>query len=535
MPMGLQATFQYLARTGNPLADEVLIAALDSVDQPIRDLAFKTVLERRSPGGHREIFRRLSDLDEHCRGIVGERPDRLVRVVGEEIASGEPQQFAKACEAILSFSLYDALPILVAELTRDNGSRRQAATQTILELTEKFYGELCRPKKEQPRDQETARKRMISALEEAAGKFSRHGSMEVVEAFLLVSKQQNVGLRRMLQQPQESCHQAILDAMTHSSRGGVLRLLLSFLEDPQMPQAVKTVLAGRTDAKFLRNLVTVAGSGASKAVTESLARFDGFAWALPGHPSLAQLDDQGQADAMALLMATSIPRNKLLPLVRYLLLEGKTGGRRAAARVIHRFQGPEADGMVIIALNDEDPVVRACLVRELRPRNIPQAMSLLIRMVDTPHDEIRHALRDALPEFTFRHFMRNLEQLSDPMLATAGHLVRKIDAEAAWNLQMEMECLSPVRRRKAVLAANVMGLVRDLEETIIRLLSDEDHMVRIAAAQALADTGSAPSWEALRDALLDRSVIVQETAEQSLQRIAQSLIEEGQQVEEVVG
>lgn len=528
MPIGLNATFQYLAKTENLLADEVLIAALDSVHQPIRDLALQAVLERRSPDGHQEIFRRLAGLDEHCRAIVNERPDRLVRVVGEAVKGGDPQQFAMACETILSFHLYDALPVLIAELTRDSGSRREPAARTILELTERFYGELCSPKKEQPRhcDQDTARKRMISALEEAVGKFSQHGSIEVVEAFLMVSKQQNAGLRRMLQQPQESCRPAILDALTHSSRGGVLRLLLSFLEDPQMPQAVKTILAGRTDAKFLENLMAVAGAGASKTVTETLSRFDGFAWAKPGHPSLAQMDDQGQADAVALLMATSIPSKELLGLVGYLLLEGKTGGRRAAARAIHRFEFAEADGIVIRALNDPDPVVRAHVLKELRPRGIPRAMSLLIRMVDTPHDEIRLALREALPEFTFRHFMRSFDQLSDTMLATAAHLVRKIDVEAAWNLQMEMECLSPVRRRRAVLAAGAMGLVRDLEEKIIPLLSDDDHMVRVAAAQALADTDSAPSWEALRDALLDRSVIVQETAEQSLLRMAQSLAEE---------
>jgi hypothetical protein len=357
--------------------------------------------------------------------------------------------------------------------------------------------------------------------------------MEVIEAFLLVSKQQNVVLRRMLQQPQESCHQAILDALTGSSRGGVLRLLLSFLEDPQMPQVVKTILAGRTDMKFVENLVAVAGTNASKAVAESLSRFDGLTWAKPGHPVLAQLGDQGQADAVALLMATSIPRQELLGLIGHLLLEGKPGGRRAAARVIRAFKGQEADVMVIKALNDDDPSVRALVLRELRPRNIPQAMSLLIRMVDTPHGEVRHALSEALPEFTFRHFMRNFDRLSEKQAMTAGHLVRKIDMEAPCHLQSEMDCLSPVRRRKAVMAAGAMGLVRDLEEAIIKLVSDDDHMVRIAAAQALADCGTTPSWEALRDALLDRSVIVQETAEQSLRRIADSLLAEEVETEEV--
>ena len=55
------------------------------------------------------------------------------------------------------------------------------------------------------------------------------------------------------------------------------------------------------------------------------------------------------------------------------------------------------------------------------------------------------------------------------------------------------------------------------------LLSDKDHMVRAAAAGALAESETETSWESLRDALFDSSVVVKEAAEQSLLRISQSL------------
>jgi len=68
-----------------------------------------------------------------------------------------------------------------------------------------------------------------------------------------------------------------------------------------------------------------------------------------------------------------------------------------------------------------------------------------------------------------------------------------------------------------------MGLVQELEEHIVPLISDDDHMVRLAAAQSLADCETENSWERLRDALLDRSVVVQEAAERSLMQISRSL------------
>lgn len=524
MPVGLNTTFQFLALTRNDKADEVLVAALDSPHAPVRDLALRAVLDRRSPVGHQEIFRRLAHLDEASLAIVAERPDRLAHVVADTIQGGDARQCEEACEAILSFQLYDAVPLLTAVLCGEESPHRKKVAQTLLALTELFYGQLCHPDEAfRKRDPDTLRKRITSALEEATGKFCKHECPEAIEAFLLIAKQQNVVLRRILQQPQESCHAPLVELLETSARGGVLRLLFSFLEDPQMPQVVRNLLANRTDAKCVENLLSIVGSGGLKNCAETLTRFDGFAWAKPGHATLAALNEECQAQAVALLTATSIKRRELQEIIAYLLREGKTAGRRAAAEAIRRFHGPEADVAIVKAISDEDPFVRGQVLRELRPRNIPQAMSLLIRMVDSPHEAVLAGLQEALPEFTFRHFMLNYDSMGEDMVITAGHLVRKINPDASSKLKAEMECLSPVRRRRAIVAANAMGVISEVEEAVIKLLSDDDHMVRIAAAKALAECESMPSWEALRDALLDRSVIVQEAAEQSLLRIAQSL------------
>ena len=95
-----------------------------------------------------------------------------------------------------------------------------------------------------------------------------------------------------------------------------------------------------------------------------------------------------------------------------------------------------------------------------------------------------------------------------------------------------MDSRSPVRRRRAVLIATAMGMVPTMEEVLIERVSDDDHMVRATAAEALADCKTMPTWEALRDALLDRSVVVQEAAEQSLERISRALLEHLKEQEE---
>jgi len=332
----------------------------------------------------------------------------------------------------------------------------------------------------------------------------------------------------------DSSHQAVMELLRGSSRGGVIRLLLSFLEDPQLPQKVLDVISQRTDQKFVENLLHVVGRQPSRIIAETLRRLKSLAWAQPGHQLFGKLDDDAQRGAVGLLCASSIDRARVLEVIGYLLLEGNPAGRRAAAEALADFQGPEADALAVRAMNDEDPEVRARLIGQLRSRGIPGAMSLLIRLVDSPHDVIRQALREAMPELTFKRFLANFDSLPDDLRPTTGHLVRKIDAEARSLLTAEMEGLSPVRRRRAVEVAGAMGVVDEMEETVIGLLSDDDHMVRIAAAGALADCKTMPTWEALRDALLDRSVIVREAAECSLQQICRSLARHtGEELEEV--
>jgi len=523
---GLQETFRLLAETQNETAPGVLIAALDCPYRPTRHHALRALLERRDAAGHREIFRRLPTLDEASRAVINERPEGLVRVVSDAVKKASRNQCATACDALVSFRLYNALPALVAVLTDTEDPPAELLARTALKLTEEFYAELSgvdeAPKR---KNQDVIRDHVTESLEDAARRFHRHRRTEIIEAFLLVAKPKNITLRRLLQRDNESAHQPILQLLCGSRQGGVVRLLLGMLEDPQMPRAIVNVIASRSDEKFVKNFLRAMSRKPSPAVAQSLARFDSFPWARAGNPLLEKLDDRAQQGAVHVLMASNMDRQELLQVIGFLLQRGKAGARRAAAAALAEFQGPEADALTVRALHDTDPQVRAALIPQLRLRRIPGALSLLIRMVDIPDERVHQALRNAMPEFTFQQFMTNFDSMPESLQPLAGHLVRKIDSEAPDQLAALIDGLSPVRRRRAVQAAGAMGLARLLEPAIIERLSDEDHLVRAAAAKVLADCRSMPTWEALRDALLDRSVIVQEAAEQSLQQISRTLME----------
>ena len=236
MKSGLKNTFKYLKKTENEAAVELLVQGLDSTFDAVRAESLRALLERRSPVGHRAVFARLPEFDKSDLEIVGERPDRMVRVVAEALTTADTATCMKALKAVLTFRLYTIMPALTAVLKTPNSALFEPATQIIAELTDAFYLELSgQDRPEMHRDYDTLRKRLTGTLEEALGCYGTHQSQEVLEAFLILAKPQSVVLRRILQQPEEKVHPPLVETMKTSQRGGVLRLLLSFLEDPQMP------------------------------------------------------------------------------------------------------------------------------------------------------------------------------------------------------------------------------------------------------------------------------------------------------------
>jgi len=143
MSESLQSTFRFLRDTENQAAIDVLTAALDCPYEPSRLGALQTLLDRRDPEGHTEVFRRLSKFDEKAKAIIDERSDRLVRVAVNVLKDdADDKTCVAACAAIVAFRLYDALPAMVAALVNPQTVSHEPLAQAILKLTDLFYGEL---------------------------------------------------------------------------------------------------------------------------------------------------------------------------------------------------------------------------------------------------------------------------------------------------------------------------------------------------------------------------------------------------------
>jgi HEAT repeat protein len=315
----------------------------------------------------------------------------------------------------------------------------------------------------------------------------------------------------------------VVDVLLHSERAGVLRLLLSYLDDPHPPTAALSAMARRQDLRFIRNVLKKIGFEPSAQTAANLKRLESIPWLQSHFELLDQLDDACQHSAVQMLMASGIKRLEAFKVIEHLALDGTPGGRRAAYEALARFHGLDASALTVRALDDEDPFVQAAGVRQLRQRGVPGALPRLLELLDSRYEVVREAVRESLAEFQFKRFLANYDSLEPATRASTAPLVRKIDPQCLPQLAEEMKSASRTRRLRGIEMAVAMNAPRDVESTLIELLSDEDHMVRAAAARAMEHCTSPASRQALQRSLSDRSPLVQEAARQSLNEQVQEV------------
>src|SRR5690606_19325195 len=138
--------------------------------------------------------------------------------------------------------------------------------------------------------------------------------------------------------------------LDQSPRPGIVRLLLSYLDDPHAPLPVLQVIAGRVDISYLRQLFRKIGSEPTPVVRANLKRIES-APCLRGILSvLKALGDAEQAGVVQFAALSGVGRAPAFEIVSYVLAQEPVAGRRAAAAALAQFTGHAADQLALKTL-----------------------------------------------------------------------------------------------------------------------------------------------------------------------------------------
>ncbi len=521
MTVGLEKTFSILSNTQNETSVRVLIDALDVSNRDVQSGALRALLARKSPFGQRELVRRWHELRQRWKKMVGESGSQLSSAIRDAIVSQDEQLHENGCDAILVTRDFDLLPTLITAAEDRSNSRADRSAETLLQLADALCEERDTPRNYQSRrTPEKNRTQAVVALQRSVERFDQHKRVEILEAFLMLASHQNSTLNHILQHPHDKAYVTLVHLLSSSPRLGVMRLILESVDDPRAPSAVYSILSRRQDISFVRHMLKRFADEVPASARRNLKRIESFSWLRDDMSMLTALNGEEQRGAVHMTMASGASRLHVFKVIEFVLTNGAVEGRRAAAAALSEFRGAEANAAVVTALQDEDSVVRATAVSQLRERGIRGAMNTLLELVDSPDQEVRDVAVEALSEFTFERFLAVFGTLDDETLAETAQFVRRVDPKMFDGLKQELRSPIRMRRIRAIQMAIAMNVITDVEPLVIELLGDEDHVIRSAAADALVHSPSVASRNALRDVILDRSQTVREAAEQTLQAFA---------------
>lgn len=516
----LEKTIAALAKSRNEAATPTLVAALDSDRREIFDGAVRAIVSRRSKVGHLAVLKLWPTLDAHERKWVDESQGRMGGALRDALLSDDDRLFASACEVAHESGEFDLAPTLIVLAEKPDGPRSQQAMRLVLEMVERLGAlETAGEDAGYSRHPETIRRCVLESLERSVERFAEHRREKLIEAFVVLAGAESLALRLILESIHHPCHQIVVDTLTHSDHPGVLDLLTSYLIGQDAPQIVRTVVGRRTDRPFVEALCAIPLNASNGLLLKNLSRIKAIACLDVHQVATKKFADQHQASAMWIVGHSGATEEAKLELAAALLARGSQPGRLAACNALTAIVGQRSNELVLSALADDDAEVQAAATRQLRDRHIPGTMARLIELVDSPHEIVRAAAREALTEFSIENYLLRYETLDDESRRATGSLVARVDQQTLPRLKGELA--SPIRRHRlrAIEIAEVMGVIPLIADALVERLSDEDHMVRAAVAEALQHCTAFDVRDALLAAIDDRSFAVQSAARASLRQL----------------
>lgn len=521
MTTPLETTFDVLTTSRNDAAVPVLTSALENADGTIYEAALKALVSRRNRTGHTAVLSRWHLLSEPQRELVREGRGKMSAGLRDAILSEDDQVFRNACEVVEQFHEFDLVSTLVT-LAENKGHKHASQANALVLRMVSLLSEMVHGHRDpnDRRDPNAIRRHILESLERSVERYREHHRADLIEAFVVLGGSASGLLRTIIEDPHHACYLTVVHTLSTSESTAVVELLLGFLEVEHASLASLTVISKRTDQAFISHLLQFVGHELSTSVKKNLGRIRNFAWLKDRLHNPSDFAEHEQVHLVALLSHSGMDQELVLDLLEELLKTGAPAGRAAACVALQELQGDRPNHLVLEAVNDPDPRVQAAAACQLRERHLPGTMGTLLQLVESPHEEVRHAARESLTEYSLENYLLRYDSLNDESRRSTGALVCKIDTKVRLKLAAELKSPSRRNRLRAIEISETMGLVSELADRLMDRLDDEDHLVRAAVADALQYCPTAEVQEALEYAATDRSTAVQSAAKNSLSVLA---------------
>jgi len=275
------------------------------------------------------------------------------------------------------------------------------------------------------------------------------------------------------------------ECLMTSSHPGVMQRILDFLGTPYPHSAALKALNQREDLHFVCFLLRWFRDKPERRARNNLKLINTLPWIQSEAERLSQIPDSLQPLLPPLVARTRIPHEQQDQLLTWLVRHGRAAARTAAAGILDRVDSGTAEEIVITALDDPDPSVQAWATSRLRSLKTHHALQRLLKQLDSPHDAVCRAARDAMRGFNLATMLTLIDALDPTTCARAGSLLLKAHPLCLDELRHELVHSDARRRLRGLRATLALRLHEHLLPQLAALAHDAWPPIRRAATRIL--------------------------------------------------
>jgi hypothetical protein len=522
----LAITFDHLATSRASSALDLLTTALDSKHLAIHEKSVAALLKRGTARCLTEVIRRLPTLTSAGRRLLEEQGSRLSSTLRQCLLHGDAELRTHSLELVTSAECYEQVATLVQILQTAGDPYHAEACQSLQALVDRLYEQIHLGGGRRPggdryqRNLSQVRQTVLAALDAGCNQFEAlDHRAEVLESILVLGDPDAFAVRKILLQSAPACRDLACYLLFSSKHPGVMRLLLDFMKHNYPVAKVLEAFEQRIDPEFVCFVLREFPKRLNENQQKNFKQLTRIDWINKQLLPLEAIPPALHEPLVAFVQATGIDHDHKVEVQKWILLHGSVQGRLAAGQVLESAAPDCVRGILFDSLDSEEEDVQAWATSQLRTQGVPEALRLLIERLDSPLPAVREASRDELQSFNLELLLSIFEHLDPKVCLQTGMLIQKIDPDC--HLKLVSELNHPIQRRRirAARAARQLGLVNDVQASLVSMLSDPDSQVRRTAAEVLVDIPTAEVVAGLSALLNDASPRVREAAEQSLDEI----------------
>jgi HEAT repeat protein len=206
----------------------------------------------------------------------------------------------------------------------------------------------------------------------------------------------------------------------------------------------------------------------------------------PDNPELPGLIESYEASFVQLFTNIALPREKLIDMFRFTFAHCSVEGRRAAADALKGFPGDDFNALLLEVVNDADPIVCATVMKLIKSRNMKEVDQVISQCLKRSEPPIMQAVYDIVPDYHIESYLQKVMDLSPEEAFSRGKIVLKVDENTEKVLTTEIVSVVPVRRIAVITAISYMGLGREFQDYLCKMVhEDAETNIRAAACTAL--------------------------------------------------